>query len=116
MFVCGCFLLAADAVDANATGLQWDIIPKNGENGIHILEKDYKDFHLCLQRVLFDPFNFPDAYVGNSAFSVWQSLSMCERAFEHLVVEHLALEHLAFEHLAFEHLSIWHLSIWHLSI
>ncbi len=37
------------------------MVPKTGADGKHIRQKDFVDFHLCLQRVLFDPFVFPDA-------------------------------------------------------
>jgi hypothetical protein len=39
----------------------WDLVPKYGEDCKHIAMSDYINFHLCLQRVLFDPFDFAEA-------------------------------------------------------
>ena len=53
--------VARDPLVQRCIGRLWALIPKNGRDGRHILRKEFIDFHLCLQRVLFDPFNFSEA-------------------------------------------------------
>eukprot|EP00750_Incisomonas_marina_P025060 INCI5308.3.p1 GENE.INCI5308.3~~INCI5308.3.p1 ORF type:complete len:1637 (-),score=265.34 INCI5308.3:393-5129(-) len=54
--------VAQDELVQTCLGRLWDLVPKNGADGRHIAREDYINFHLCLQRVLFDPFSFTEAF------------------------------------------------------
>ena len=53
--------VAQDVLVQKCLGRLWNLVPKNGEGGRHIAKADFVDFHLCLQKVLFVPFDFTEA-------------------------------------------------------